>query len=181
MHSGKVLMALLAAGSLAFGAATALAATSESTEYASKPAASKATTASAPTESKQMNATPAEKENAKENETATDRIARGVVTAVEPSANPATLTLKVMRGKQEDTVGVDVPSSAKILEGKATKTLADIKVGDRVWMKYDRTSDTLVADTIRILRKPAKMAAKKAGLEKAAATPAASKTESYNK
>lgn len=181
MHSGKVLMAFLAAASLALGAGIALAATTESTGYSSKPAVSKATTASAPTESNQMKATPAEKENAKEKETATDRMARGVVTAVEPSANPATLTLKVMRGKQEDTVGVDVPASTKIHEGKATKTLADIKVGDQVWMKYDRTGDKLVADTIRILRKPAKMAAKKASPERAAATPATSKTESYNK
>jgi hypothetical protein len=62
----------------------------------------------------------------------------------------------------------------KIHEGKTVKTLADIKVGDRVWMKYDRSSDRLIADSIRILKKPATMAAKKAGTEKAVATPAAS-------
>jgi hypothetical protein len=37
--------------------------------------------------------------------------------------------------------------------------LDDIKVGDRVWMKYEKASDKLVADFVRIL-KPAKMAAK---------------------
>ena len=179
MHSGKVMIALLAAGSLAIGAGIAFAATSESTEYSHKPEASKATTAPAPTESKQMKAMTAEKESPKEKEAAADRTARGVVTSVEPSANPATLTLKVMRGKQEDTVGVDVPTSAMIREGKAEKTLADIHVGDRVWMRYDRMSDKLVADTIHILKKPGKLAAKKASVEKAAATPASSKTEGY--
>jgi hypothetical protein len=63
-----------------------------------------------------------------------------------------------MRGKEEETVGVEVPPTAKITQGKAAKTLADIKVGDRVWMKYDRTSDKLVADQIRIL--PGKTAGK---------------------
>jgi hypothetical protein len=168
MRSGKKLMALLAAGSLALGVGVAFGATSESTEYSKKPETSKATTASGTSESMEMKAAPVEKE------TAADRIVRGVVSAVEPSANPATLTLKVMRGKQAETVGVDVPATAKIHEGKAVKTLADINVGDRVWMKYDRTNDKLVADSIRIL-KSTKMAAKNANEEKA--TPAASKTE----
>jgi Cu/Ag efflux protein CusF len=173
MHSGKMWMALLAAGSLAFGAAVALAATSESTEYSQKPEASKATEAPAATPSNQMKATSAEKK------TATVRFVRGVVTAVEPSATPSTMTLTVMRGKQEETVGVDVPAGTKILAGKTAKTLADIKVGDRVWMKYDRMNDKLVADSIRILKKPAKTAAQKASTEKTTATPAASKTEGY--
>jgi len=170
MHSGKILMALLTAGSLALGAGVAFAATSESTEYSKKPEASNAATAPPATESKDMKATPA----GKEKESAADRIVRGAVTAVEPSANPATLTLKVMRGKQAETVGVDVPATATIHEGKATKTLADLKVGDRVWLKYDRTNDKLVADSIRIL-KPTKAAAKKSS--EAQATPASSKTE----
>jgi hypothetical protein len=160
MHNEKRLMALLAAGSLVFGAGIALAASSESTEYSQKPEASKATHTA--------------KETAGEKETASDRTARGTVTAVEPSANPATLTLKVMRGKQEETIGVDVPAGVKIHEGKAVKTLSDIKLGDQVWMKYDRTSDKLIADSIRILRKPAKVAARKVSTETTVATPAAS-------
>jgi hypothetical protein len=170
MHSGKMLMALLIASSLALGAGVAFGATSESTEYSKKPEASNAATASPATESKEMKATPA----GKEKESAADRIVRGAVTAVEPSANPATLTLKVMRGKQAETVGVDVPATATIHEGKAIKTLADVKVGDRVWMKYDRMNDKLVADSIRILGST-KAAAKKSS--EVNATPAASKTE----
>ncbi len=145
MRGVKMVMAMLAAGSLALGAGVTLAATSESKtpEAPKAPAASKETAAPAG--------------QAKEKETAVDRIVRGEVTAVEPGAK--TLTVKVMRGKETETVGVEVPDIAKIHQGKATKTLADIKVGDRVWMKYDRMSDKLVADQIRIL-KPARTAAK---------------------
>ncbi|HSB72416.1 MAG TPA: hypothetical protein VLT62_24055 [Candidatus Methylomirabilis sp.] len=173
MQSRMRLMALLAAGSLALAAGVAVAATSESTESSKKPEASKTSATPASTESKKMQARPA----GKEQETAADRSARGIVTAVEPSANPATLTIKAMRGKQEETVGVDVPASAKIHEGKAAKTLADIKVGDRVWMKYDRTSDKLVADSIRILKPAGKTSARKGSGEYGKATPAASKTD----
>lgn len=81
---------------------------------------------------------------------------RGEVAAVEPAAK--TLTIKTMRSKQEKTVGVEVPPTAKITQSKAAKTLADIKVGDLVWMKYDRTSHKFVADQIRIL--PGKTASK---------------------
>ncbi|HEU5395217.1 MAG TPA: hypothetical protein VFV36_10520 [Candidatus Methylomirabilis sp.] len=83
---------------------------------------------------------------------------RGEVTAVEPGANPPTLVVKAMRGKQELTVGVDITGKTVIRQGKAKKTLADIKVGDRVWMKYERTKETQLADEIQIL-KPAPMAA----------------------
>lgn len=136
-------MALLAAGALTLGAGVALAATGQekAPELAKAPAVSKATPTS---------------KNA-EKEVAIDRIVRGEVTAVEPAAK--TLTIKAMRGKEEETVGVEVPPTTKITQGKAAKTLADIKVGDRVWMKYGRTNDKLVADQIRIL-KSAPMAAK---------------------
>jgi hypothetical protein len=103
----------------------------------------------------------AEKAQAKkeksEKEVAADRSVRGEVAAVELAAK--TLTLKTMRNKKEDIVGVEVPDAVKITQGKAAKTLADIKVGDHVWMKYDRMSDKLVADQIHIL--PAQKAAAK--------------------
>jgi len=37
-------------------------------------------------------------------------------------------------------------------EGKANKKLDDIKVGDRVWKKYEKTDNGLVAESIRILK-----------------------------
>ena len=85
------------------------------------------------------------------------RRVRGDVTAVEPQAK--TMVVKAMEGKKALDVGVDVTDKTIIREGKANKTLGDIKVGDRVWMKYEKTSDKLVANYIRIL-KPSSVAAK---------------------
>lgn len=155
MRATKVVMALLTAGALCLGAGAAMAATGESKapEAPKAPAVSKPSTAPAGQEAKETKAVQ-QQEKARATregkETAVDRIVRGEVTAVETTAK--TLTVKVMRGKEAETVGVDVPDTAKITQGKAAKTLADIKVGDRVWMKYDRMSDKLVADQIRILK-----------------------------
>jgi hypothetical protein len=155
MREAKLLMALLAAGALALGAGVTLAATGEMAPEASKtPAASNAPATPANQEAKETKAVQqSEKAQATrvtgEKETAVDRIVRGQVTAVEPTGK--TLTVKAMLGKELATVGVDVPDTAKIMQGKTTKTLADIKVGDRVSMKYDRLRDKLVADQIHIL------------------------------
>ena len=161
----RVLIGVLTAGSLALGAGLALAATTESKapETAKSPAATAPASASA---EKEATETKAEQKAEKawaakergEKEVAADRTVRGEVTAVETTAK--TLTVKTMRNKKEDIVGVDVPDMVKITEGKATKTLADVKVGDRVWMKYDRMSSKLVADEIHILP-PQKSAATK--------------------
>lgn len=155
MRGVKQLMAVLAAGALTLGAGLALA----STETSKATEGSKATAAQAEKEKK-----------------AEFRRVRGEVAAVETGAR--TMVVKAMEGKKELTVGVDVTDKTVIREGKARKTLGDIKVGDRVWMKYQRTNDKLVADFIRIL-KPNKIAAKSQGPEKAA--PAASNTESSKK
>ncbi|MBI4241779.1 MAG: hypothetical protein HY613_08675 [Candidatus Rokubacteria bacterium] len=155
MRGTKQVIALLAASALTLGAGMALASTESS----------KATEASKPA------ATQAEKEKKAE----FHRV-RGEVTDVETGAR--TMVVKAMQGKKELTVGVDVTDKTIIREAKAHKTLSDIKVGDRVWMKYERTNDKLVADFIRIL-KPTKIAAKSQSPEKAA--PAASKTESSKK
>jgi hypothetical protein len=161
----NVLIGVLTAGSLALGAGLALAATAESKtpDTAKSPAATAPASASAEKEATETKAEQkAEKAQAAkergEKEVAADRTVRGEVTAVETAAK--TLTVKTMRNKKEEIVGVDVPDIVKITEGKATKTLADIKVGDRVWMKYDRMSSKLVADEIHILP-PQKSAAKK--------------------
>ncbi len=142
MQRVNSLMAVLAAGSLVLGASVALA----STEAAKAPVGSKETATQVKSKAE------------------IHRV-RGDVTAVEPSANPPTLTMKTMEGKQALTVGVDVTDKSLIREGKARKTLADIKAGDRVWMRYERTDGKLVADYIRIL-KPAGMAAKSASPQK---------------
>ncbi len=136
MHTLKTVGALLAAGSLLVTAGVALA----STEASKATEGSKVSTAQT-TQGSEV------------------RRVRGEVKAVEPSANPMTLTMKAMEGKQELTVGVDVTDKTIIREGKTQKALTDIKVGDQIWMKYERTNNTLVADFIRIL-KPTHVAAK---------------------
>ncbi len=134
MRAVKAFMAVVAAGCLTLGAGTVFAAEKAAKAPASPPQAT----------------APAAKK-------AVFHRVRGEVTAVEPGAK--TLVVKAMRGKEDVTVGVDVTDQTMIREGKAHKTLTDIKVGDRVWMKYERASNGWVADTIRIL-KPAHVAAK---------------------
>ena len=90
----------------------------------------------------------------------------GEVVAVEPQASPMTLTLNTMQGKQQLTVGVDVTDKTMIREGKIAKSLSDIKIGDRVWLQYQRSNDTLVAETIRLMP-PTHSASAKAGGKKA--------------
>ncbi len=76
---------------------------------------------------------------------------RGDVIAVELQASPMTLTLNTMEGKRQLTVGVDITGKTMIREGKLVKSLGDIKAGDHVWLRYRRSNDSLVADTIRSL------------------------------
>ncbi len=134
MRGSKRILALVAVSSLTLGAGLALASSGTSKG----------------TEASKSSATQSEKKPEV-------RRVRGEVTAVEPGAK--TMVVKAMEGKKALDVGVDVTGKTIIREGKANKTLGDIKIGDRVWMNYERTSDKLVADYIRIL-KPANVAAK---------------------
>ncbi len=134
MRGSKKILLLVAAGSLILGTGLALA-SSDTTK------ATGATTSSATQMEKKSEV----------------RHVRGEVTSVEPDAK--TMVVKAMEGKTALDVGVDVTDKTIIREGKANKTLGDIKVGDRVWMKYQKTNDNLVAEFVRIL-KPANVAAK---------------------
>jgi molybdopterin-binding protein len=156
MIGGKILTALVIAGSLAVGTGLALAATPGTTppEAAKTPAVSPAATTPGAKEATESKATQqAEKARAAqekgEKEVAADRTVRGTVTAVDVAAQ--TLMVNVMRGKTTETVGVEVPAGVKITQGKTTKALADLKVGDTVRMTYDRLADKLVADQIHLL------------------------------
>jgi len=82
---------------------------------------------------------------------------KGEVTAVEPTAK--TLTVKAMQGKETMDVGATITDKTAIREGKTTKTLGDIKVGDHVTMTYEKTGTGMVAHAIHI--QPAKTTAKK--------------------
>jgi hypothetical protein len=163
----KALIAVCVAGSVALGAGLALAATTTESKAPEpvKATAAPAAPAKAPGEKEAQESTAEQKaEKASvatgkaEKEVAADRTVQGEVTAVETAAK--TLSVKTMRNKKEEIIGVEVPDTVKITQGKTAKTLSDIKVGERVWMKYDRMSDKLVADQIHILP-PQKTAAKK--------------------
>ena len=61
-----------------------------------------------------------------------------------------TLTVvKVMKGKTEETV-VTVDDSTKIMMGKEKKTLADVKVGDKVIAKYTEVDGKNLAKIVAI-------------------------------
>jgi len=182
MRTSQMILGLVAAGTLALSAGTALAASgSSATEGAKAPvAATPAPAAKSPAvKTEQAKESPAvqkaeqareAREEKGEKEATGDRVAEGVVTHVEPNAMPPTLVMKTMTGKEALIVGVDVPAQTIIREGKAVKTLGDIKIGDRVWMRWDRMENRLVADQIHILKANSTAAMKTA--------PAAAKQES---
>ncbi len=165
-----MILALLVAAILALGAGTALAASTPSAVNSTAPAVAAPTPAAkapaAKTEAKEKPAIQkAEqareaREEKVEHEATADQAAQGVVTHVEPMAVPPTMVMKTMAGKQELVVGVDIPAATIIREGKSTKTIQDIKAGDRVWMRWDRLENRLVADQIRILKPNATAAMK---------------------
>lgn len=137
MRRSRVITALVAAGTLAFGAGMAVAAPGSTTAESSKAPAATATTPVAKTPAVKMEAVV--------------RSAEGVVTHVEPKAVPPALVMKTQEGTRELLVGVDVPATTIIREGKSVKTLQDLKSGDRVWMRWTRQETRLVADAIHIL------------------------------
>jgi hypothetical protein len=157
MFGVKMLTAVLIAGNLAVGGGLALAATPAPTapEAAKTPAVAPAAPTPGEKEAKESKTTQqTEKGQAArekgEKEVAPDRTVSGEVTAVDVAAK--TLTVNIMQGKAPETVIVGVPDSVKILQGKATKVLADLKIGDKVRMTYDRLTGKLVADQIHILK-----------------------------
>jgi ribosomal protein S1 len=72
----------------------------------------------------------------------------GEVKAVDAKAMTLTVTKK-MKGKAEDTA-VTVDDKTKITMGKDKKVLADVKVGDKVTVKYSETDGKMVAKSIAI-------------------------------
>ena len=72
----------------------------------------------------------------------------GKVIAVELGSK--TIVMEAPVGKSIMTVGAEVPDKASITAGKVTKKLSDIKVGDKIRMKYVREEDKLVVQSIAI-------------------------------
>lgn len=79
--------------------------------------------------------------------------ATGEVIAVDTVAN----TITVKKPKKEVTVSVD--DKTKIMAGKEKKTLAEVKVGDKVTVKYTVADGENIAQNVDIKLAPAKKAA----------------------
>jgi Cu/Ag efflux protein CusF len=88
----------------------------------------------------------------------------GEVTAVDAAAK--TVTLKAKKGE----VVISVVEKTSIKEGKEKKSLADVKAGDKVTVKYTEADGKMTAKSIAI--KGAMMKHEKKMEEKAAPAPA---------
>lgn len=119
-------------------------------------AADKAAAPAAPVKAEEKKAEPAAEKKAP----VKVKQVTGDVTAVDTKAN--TITIK---GKKGD-VTVACDAKTKIKMGKETKTLADIKVGDKVTAKYTETDGKMTAKSIAI--KTAEKKAEPAKVEKKA-------------
>ena len=72
----------------------------------------------------------------------------GKVVAVELGSK--TIVMDATVGKSVMTVGAEVPDKASITAGNVAKKLSDIKVGDKIRMRYVREEDKLVVQSIAI-------------------------------
>jgi hypothetical protein len=79
------------------------------------------------------------------------RTVRGVVTAINTTADPQTIVVKVMLPNKEDLiVGARVPADAKVARGKHAAKLPDLKVGETVAITYLKSPDGLTAQSIHV-------------------------------
>ncbi len=77
------------------------------------------------------------------------RVATGTVMAVTPGSR--TLVVESTLRDQPWILGIEVPDRAAITGGGKTEKLGDLKAGDRVRVRWVRTEDGLVADSIAVL------------------------------
>ena len=73
----------------------------------------------------------------------------GEVTAVDPAAKTVTLKAKSSKGK-ETTVAAMTDDHTRIQEGKANKSLSDLKVGDHVRLQYEHKAQGDLARQILV-------------------------------
>ncbi len=75
----------------------------------------------------------------------------GEVNEVDPMAKSLVVQSNSrVKGARELNVEVAVTDTTSIKEGTASKRFDDIRVGDKIWMKYERKGKTLIAESIRI-------------------------------
>lgn len=100
--------------------------------------------ASGPAIGQDVTATPVE---TAQGEKAVIRTVSGTVTAVVSEAN--TLVVAVPTGKTDTlVVGAWVTDQTVIKEGRTAKRLTDLRIGDRVWMRFERVDSGDIARMI---------------------------------
>lgn len=77
------------------------------------------------------------------------RVATGTVMAVTPASR--TLIVESKLRDQPWTLGIQVPERAAITVGGKPDQLKDLKAGDRVRVRWIRTADGLVAESVAVL------------------------------
>ncbi len=81
---------------------------------------------------------------------AIQRTVRGTVVATNVEANPQIIVVKVLLpSKEEMIVGARVSADTKITKGKQAAQLADLKAGQMAEVTYLKTSEGLLAQSIR--------------------------------
>ncbi|MCP9449592.1 MAG: hypothetical protein NNA21_05965 [Nitrospira sp.] len=78
------------------------------------------------------------------------RTVRGTVVATNVEAKPQIIVVKVLLpSKEEMIVGARVSADTKITKGKQAAQLADLKAGQTAEITYLKTSEGLLAQSIR--------------------------------
>ncbi len=104
--------------------------------------ATPATPATGKTATTQMAKTPAKTAKMEKH-----RVVRGELTAVQPDS----MTVKLM-GKETHTLNIGLSDKTRVHEGKTAKSVSDLKVGERIAVRYDQTAKAKPADSVNILR-----------------------------
>jgi hypothetical protein len=79
------------------------------------------------------------------------RSVQGEVIAVTVDDTPQIIVVKTVIGtKKEMIVGATVESGTVITRGKNRVSLADVKVGEKVELKYIKNAEGLVAKSVRV-------------------------------
>lgn len=80
-----------------------------------------------------------------------ERTVRGTVVATNIAVDPRTIVVSVvLPNKEEMIVGARVSGDTKIVRGKKTVRLEDVKAGETTTITYLKTNDGLIARSIHL-------------------------------
>lgn len=79
------------------------------------------------------------------------RTVQGTVVATDVTVDPPTIVVQVLLPHNEAlVVGARVPTDARIVRGKQTARLADVKIGEKADITYLKTADGLVTRSVHV-------------------------------